>query len=170
MWLSSIHDGAEAQLVQGSTALFEFSGTARTISAPSSQGHVHSFLLWTGDSAALINPLKPSLKMGCRWIASCTEGEDGPDCKVCLHVVRDPRYKAYTPVVVQREIAAPPLPALGACCPFGVPYCKYPVEELCWALGEDDTESGLIRSSWKFKKNNPLLLRCWLAPSRCYCT
>lgn len=41
------------------------------------------------------------------WIAFYTEGEKGPDYKVCLHAVRDPRYKACAPIVAQREIAAP---------------------------------------------------------------
>lgn len=106
MRLSSIHDGAEAQFVQYSTALFEFSGTARIISAPSSQGHGHSPLLRTGDSAALINPLQPSLKIVHRWITFCTEGQEGPDYKVCLRVVRDPRSKVCTLIVAQKGIAA----------------------------------------------------------------
>lgn len=102
-----MHHGAEAQFVQGSTAQFKFYDSVRIISAPGSQGHSHSSLLRTGDSAALVNPLKSSLKIVHRWIAFYTEGEEGPGYKVCLHVGRDPRYKVCTPVAAQREVAAP---------------------------------------------------------------
>lgn len=112
MWLSSIRDGAEAQFVQCSTALFEFSGTAGVISAPSCRGHSHSSLLWTGDSTALINPLKLSLKIVCRWIAFCTEGEEGSDWKVCCHV-HDPRHRACTPAVSAEGNCSSPFTSSG---------------------------------------------------------